>query len=122
MTPRVSILLPPSLMHQPCPGVCWVNSQSPGQHTDIRRLTYAPSPPALDMPWRLLATQFTGNEGDPDELPSWVVDAVLRGANVVPKVRVIDTVCTVISINGHRATMHKSLSKSGTASAVANHS
>lgn len=55
------------------------------------------------MPWRLLATQFTGNEGDPDELPSWVVDAVLRGANVVPKVRVIDTVLTVISINGHRA-------------------
>ena len=38
------------------------------------------------MPWRRLATAFTGGEGEPDDLPTWLVDAVLRGVSIVPKV------------------------------------
>jgi WD repeat-containing protein 48 len=40
---------------------------------------------ASGAPWRLLASSFTGKELDPDMLPSWVVEAVLRGSNVIPK-------------------------------------
>ncbi|GAX75270.1 hypothetical protein CEUSTIGMA_g2715.t1 [Chlamydomonas eustigma] len=40
---------------------------------------------ASGAPWRLLAPSFTGKELDPDVLPSWVVEAVIRGTNVIPK-------------------------------------
>ncbi len=42
---------------------------------------------ASGMPWRRLVSAFTGEEADPEELPPWVVEAVIKGTNVVPKVR-----------------------------------
>lgn len=38
-------------------------------------------------PWRRIVSAFTGTEGDPEMLPSWMVDVVLRGAAITPKVR-----------------------------------
>lgn len=35
--------------------------------------------------WRTTITQFTGREQEPDEVPAWVGDVVLRNLNVTPK-------------------------------------
>ena len=35
--------------------------------------------------WRRLINAFDGGEAEPGEVPTWVGDVVLRGANVTPK-------------------------------------
>ena len=36
--------------------------------------------------WRRIASNFTGVERDPEMMPSWIVDVVLRGAAITSKV------------------------------------
>jgi len=40
---------------------------------------------ATGQQWRRLISHFTGSEVEPDEVPTWVADVVLRQASVTPK-------------------------------------
>lgn len=46
------------------------------------------------MRWSKLVSEFSGTETEPEEIPGWVGDIVLRGANITPK----ETKCAFVLI------------------------